>query len=41
VAALGATGRPTFHTRGASGKSYPGAVRTKKNQVLCVELCLV
>jgi hypothetical protein len=34
VASLGATGRPTFHTRGGSGKSSAGAVRAKKNQVL-------
>jgi hypothetical protein len=38
VAALGATGRPTFHTRGGSSKSSPGAGRAKKSQVL---LCIV
>jgi len=38
MAALGAAGRPTFHTRGTSSKISPGAGRAKKNQVL---LCTV
>jgi hypothetical protein len=34
LAAFGPAGRPTFHTRGGSGKSSAGAGRAKKSQVM-------
>lgn len=34
MAVLGPAGRPTFHTRGVSGKSSVGAGRAKKSQVM-------
>jgi hypothetical protein len=40
VAAIGAAGRPTFQTRGVSGKSSASVSRSKKGQVTVVQLPL-